>query len=1127
MAGQTLTTTILINAKAGNGFEEVGNTLMELSGLVSGISNGAQELIKDSLNVYRNYEESMAQARIALGTIYGQDTDELEKVMSGLDSAAQEWAATTIFHTNDVGNAIADAAHAGWSYEQILQDMPSVMRLAQAGGMELSETVSYITATMEAAGIPVNELEGFIDSWAFAANSSRGTIKDFGDTMTRMQSMMRFTDSTEELMTLIAVTADMGSTGSEAGTMIRNAMLRLAAPTATAQKLMDSLGVSTEEMTEAMTTEGVGIEAAGEQLEQFGFSAYDTNGRLKPVLQQFSELYDVMQSMAGEGEDISKNATTVPILETIFGKRGIIEGINLMQKASENYGGLYQQLINGDQEGYATWAQETMWETLDNNIEAFQSKVENLQNVLGEELSGDLKSLMTAFGGFVDDLANMDDMQMAMFVSSLETLAALGPGLMLVGGGIAAIGKVKKILALGEMAPIALGVTAAATALLMLDNALTKMGEIDYENQFGNLNLDQNTMRDYANDIAGAFEAAYQNINTAQESLTQFTEEFTQKSAQLKKDLFEGFVTGEIFTDADKENYANQAEEVAGAMTGAIDSEYEKSKESLAKTYEGDEDNPLFASLMASLDAGYQETISKAEGYSEQLRQAIFSAFEDNTIVDSEIDKIQGILDEMNKQLSDTQGRLAYRQADEVFRKAQTLGIENVKEVAQEFAEAREATLAPIYAAQADLRYDLIQGGASAEDISALKERQAAELAQAEAEFNVPILRDYMSAMSGSDLTGAWDAVSTFATSGQTAEDLAALRQVVGGQDLSNLGKFVNDLVSLAGGAEKLSQSVGYLEEAGMTGEASAYSQLLSMQEVLSHPGDLLGDVFTAPATAKGDFADLVNLASQYGTELETIRETAMSGDWTGFENIFSDLIDLSGVEPPDLASWISEAMGEGPIGEVPITGKVAEIEMEETDLTQAADVDIPVGVNTDEAQGEIEALDGQNLMETVDGDVSGLSSAIDSQDGRTITTHVNGETSGLANAISSFGNRTVYVNVVGRKVGAFASGGRATEASIFGEAGPEWAIPEEHSQRTAELLDAARQASGFTWPDLLGRLGGLNANTENSPATIVYSPTINANDASGVDAVLKEDKFRLERWFAERQMRERMEVYA
>ena len=91
-----------------------------------------------------------------------------------------------------------------------------------------------------------------------------------------------------------------------------------------------------------------------------------------------------------------------------------------------------------------------------------------------------------------------------------------------------------------------------------------------------------------------------------------------------------------------------------------------------------------------------------------------------------------------------------------------------------------------------------------------------------------------------------------------------------------------------------------------------------------------------------------------------------------------------------------------------------------------------------------------------------------------------------------------------------YAEGGRATEASVFGEDGAEWAIPEEHSARTADLLNAARAASGFTWSDLIGRYGGLNGDAGHAPVTVNYAPVINAADAAGVDAALIRDKERL-----------------
>ena len=187
--------------------------------------------------------------------------------------------------------------------------------------------------------------------------------------------------------------------------------------------------------------------------------------------------------------------------------------------------------------------------------------------------------------------------------------------------------------------------------------------------------------------------------------------------------------------------------------------------------------------------------------------------------------------------------------------------------------------------------------------------------------------------------------------------------------------------------------------------------------------------------------------------------------------------------------------------------------------------VTVDVGADATELTATIDGADGQTLMEYVSGDATNLTMTITDQDGRVLTENVTGNAASLAAIISSYNGRTITVNITGRKL--FAEGGRATSASIFGEAGPEWAIPEEHSERTAALLNAAREASGFTWPDILARFGGLNANPSNEPTTIIYSPTINAADATGVDQVLQEDKKRLDKWYEEKKMRDQVEVYS
>lgn len=84
-----------------------------------------------------------------------------------------------------------------------------------------------------------------------------------------------------------------------------------------------------------------------------------------------------------------------------------------------------------------------------------------------------------------------------------------------------------------------------------------------------------------------------------------------------------------------------------------------------------------------------------------------------------------------------------------------------------------------------------------------------------------------------------------------------------------------------------------------------------------------------------------------------------------------------------------------------------------------------------------------------------------------------------------------------------FAEGGRAEEASIFGEAGPEWAIPESHTHRTAELLAAATKASGFSLGEIEERSGGLSAEADNVPP-IVFSPTIHMGQSADSNALIE-----------------------
>ncbi len=369
---QNLTTAIVLNARVGNGFGKLGATLTELASLTSGMSQGLINFGESSTKVYREYEKSMKDAEVALSTTYGRGTKELSSTMTQLDVAATEWAATTIFHTNDVANAISEAAHAGWDFNKIMNGIPAAMELAQAGGLDLSNSVNYIVKATNAAGIGFEDMGHFIDLWTFAANSSASTVDEFGQAMLRMGSTMRFAADPEELMTLIAVTANAGSVGSEAGTLIRNSILRLIAPTEKADKVMAQLGATSSEA--AALLEDEALQAANARLAAQGFSAYDAHGNLRNVLDIYRDLYVSLGGIAGGFENIAENEKSMGILNAIFPTRTITEALTLIRGAAEGYDGLYEAMKRGEAEGYGAYAAETMMDSLDGKIETFESK---------------------------------------------------------------------------------------------------------------------------------------------------------------------------------------------------------------------------------------------------------------------------------------------------------------------------------------------------------------------------------------------------------------------------------------------------------------------------------------------------------------------------------------------------------------------------------------------------------------------------------------------------------------------------------------------------------------------------------------------------------------------------------
>ena len=72
MAQKTLNAFVVISGRVDNTFGQIGTALINMGQTIDQISSKLINFGKESIEVYRDYQDSMLDAQVALSTIYGR-----------------------------------------------------------------------------------------------------------------------------------------------------------------------------------------------------------------------------------------------------------------------------------------------------------------------------------------------------------------------------------------------------------------------------------------------------------------------------------------------------------------------------------------------------------------------------------------------------------------------------------------------------------------------------------------------------------------------------------------------------------------------------------------------------------------------------------------------------------------------------------------------------------------------------------------------------------------------------------------------------------------------------------------------------------------------------------------------
>lgn len=389
---------------AGSNMDEAGNKTLSLgdvikanlisSAIISGVkelANGIKELAKGAISVGMDFESGMSQVAATMG-MTTQEIAGGSEAYTKLENAAKEAGNTTQFSATQAAEALNYMALAGYNADKAVETLPTVLNLAAAGGMDLATASDMVTDSMSALGDKAGTTESFVDKMAKTSQKSNTSVQQLGEALLTVGGTAKsLAGGVTEANTVLGIFADSGTKGAEGGTALRNVILSLTAPTDTAKKKMQELGLE----------------------------VFDANGNMRPLNETFQDLNGILGDMT-QGEQTE-------VLNTIFNKVDLKSVNALLANSGERFNELSGYIEN------STGAAENMAATMNDNLQGkitilksgleglgiaayekfetpLKNAVTNITNVIGDlqtdltsgELSGALDKIATGFGNLVE-----------------------------------------------------------------------------------------------------------------------------------------------------------------------------------------------------------------------------------------------------------------------------------------------------------------------------------------------------------------------------------------------------------------------------------------------------------------------------------------------------------------------------------------------------------------------------------------------------------------------------------------------------------------------------------------------------------------------------------------------------
>jgi TP901 family phage tail tape measure protein len=408
-----------------------------------------------------NFDKSMSQVYATMGSKAQEAIEYNDKMMSSADALrdfAKKTGATTAFTASQVADALNYMALAGYDATTAMATVPNVLNLALAGNMELAKASDMITDVQTAFGISLERSKQMVDEMAKAASTGNTNVEQLGDAflvvgglaselnggvVTLSDGIEAETDNVQELEIALTAMANAGVKGSEAGTHMRNMLLKLTGPTEDGKLAFDRLGTSAfdaegkmrslkdifgdmnrafsgdletpfkrfyEDVSKMSEKEiSKALKKDENAMTMFGVSALDSAGKVKSFSQFMAEANVVMEKGVSQQDKLQA-------IQDLFNARDIASAKAILNSITGEYVKLGEEIYTID-DAYAKFGDDiydstkgfeyvqTSWDSIGESILDAEGAAEEMAKAQQENLTGSMNQFNSAMEGVKIELS--------------------------------------------------------------------------------------------------------------------------------------------------------------------------------------------------------------------------------------------------------------------------------------------------------------------------------------------------------------------------------------------------------------------------------------------------------------------------------------------------------------------------------------------------------------------------------------------------------------------------------------------------------------------------------------------------------------------------------------------------